>query len=211
MADRAPELLWSGPSAAGDGALVLAHGAGAGMRSPFMEAFAAGLAERGIAVCRFEFPYMREMAASGRRRPPDPEPVLRRCWTEVVRRMDDRPLTIGGKSLGGRIASLIADGSGAAGLVCLGYPFHPPARPDRTRTAHLAGLRTPALFCQGTRDPFGSFTEVGGYDLSPAIALHWLTDGDHSLKPRRKSRRTIEENWREAMDRIADFARNAWR
>jgi predicted alpha/beta-hydrolase family hydrolase len=210
MADRALKLLWLGPSASDEGALVLAHGAGAGMHSPFMEAFAEGLAERGIAVCRFEFPYMREMAASGRRRPPDPEPVLRRCWSEVVHRMDGRPLIIGGKSLGGRIASLIADGSGAAGLVCLGYPFHPPARPDRTRTAHLAELRTPALICQGTRDPFGSFTEVGGYDLSSAITIHWLADGDHSLKPRRASGRTAGDNWSEAIDRIASFARSAW-
>ena len=207
MADRALELLWSGPSAAGHRALVLAHGAGAGMRSPFMEAFAEGLAERGISVCRFEFPYMRETTASGRRRPPNPEPVLRHCWTEVIRRMDGRPFVIGGKSLGGRIASLVADGSGAAGLVCLGYPFHPPARPDRTRTAHLAVLRTPALICQGTRDPFGSFTEVGGYDLSPAITIHWLADGDHSLKPRRASGRTAEDNWSEAMERIAGFVR----
>ena len=209
MTDRDVELLRSGP--AGVGTLVLAHGAGAGMRSPFMEAFAEGLAARGIAVCRFDFPYMREMTASGRRRPPDPEPALRQCWTEVIGRLQDRPLIIGGKSLGGRIASLIADGSGAAGLVCLGYPFHPPGRTDRTRTAHLAGLRTPTLICQGTRDPFGSFTEVGGFELSAAVAIHWLEDGDHNLKPRRKSGRTAEANWNEAMDRIACFALALWR
>ena len=209
MTGRDMELLRSGP--AGIGTLVLAHGAGAGMRSPFMEAFAEGLATRGIAVCRFEFPYMREMSASGRRRPPDPEPALRHSWSEVIRRLRDRPLIIGGKSLGGRITSLIADGSGAAGLVCLGYPFHPPGRTDRTRTAHLAHLRAPTLICQGTRDPFGSFTEVNGYDLSAAVAIHWLEDGDHSLKPRRKSGRTAEANWNEAMDRIACFALALWR
>jgi predicted alpha/beta-hydrolase family hydrolase len=211
MADEAPELLWSGRADARDGVLVLAHGAGAGMRSPFMEAFAEGLAARGIPVCRFEFPYMRDASASGRRRPPNPEPVLRQCWTEVIARMGSRPLIIGGKSLGGRIASLIADGSAAAGLVCLGYPFHPPGRPERTRTAHLAKLRTPTLIYQGTRDHFGSFREVGGYDLSPAIAIRWLEDGDHSLAPRKASNRTVENNWREAMDGIADFAQTVWR
>ncbi|MPY76529.1 MAG: alpha/beta fold hydrolase [Alphaproteobacteria bacterium] len=210
MADGLLELLRSGPPG-GDGALVLAHGAGAGMRSPFMEAFAEGLGERGIPVYRFEFPYMRAMTASGRRRPPNPEAILRRCWAEAIDRLTGRPLVIGGKSLGGRIASLIADESAVAGLVCLGYPFHPPGRPERTRTAHLADLRTPTLICQGTRDPFGSFAEIGGYRLSPAITVQWLEDGNHSLEPRRSSGRTIAGNWNDAMDRIAEFTRAACR
>jgi predicted alpha/beta-hydrolase family hydrolase len=211
MAARELELLLSGPSGGGDGILVLAHGAGAGMRSPFMEAFANGLAARGIAVCRFEFPYMRKMTATGGRRPPNPAPMLRECWAEVIDRMTERPFIVGGKSLGGRVASLIADESRAAGLVCLGYPFHPPGKPEHTRTAHLARLRTPTLICQGTRDPFGSFAEVGGYDLSPAITIHWLEDGDHSLAPRRRSGLTAEGNWSEAMDRIVGFAQTVWR
>jgi predicted alpha/beta-hydrolase family hydrolase len=201
------EFLETGPKTS-EKALVLAHGAGAGMRSSFMESFAEGLGARGIAVYRFEFPYMREMAASGRRRPPDREPVLRQCWTKVIARLDGRRLVIGGKSLGGRIASLIADDSGAAGLVCLGYPFHPPGRPDRTRTDHLAQLRTPTLICQGCRDPFGTFDEVSAYQLSSAITIQWLADGNHSLEPRRASGRTAEQNWSEAMDRIAEFARS---
>lgn len=210
MAGGMLELLRSGPPG-DDGALVLAHGAGAGMRSPFMEAFAEGLGARGIAVYRFEFPYMRERTASGSRRPPNPERVLRQCWTEVIARLTDRPLIIGGKSLGGRIASLIADEYAAAGLICLGYPFHPPGRPERTRTAHLADLRTPTLICQGTRDPFGSFAEIGGYRLSPAITVQWLEDGNHSLEPRRSSGRTIAGNRNDAMDRITEFTRAAWR
>ena len=211
MAGDGPEFIFSHPATAGDEMLVLAHGAGAGMRSKFMEAFAEGLAARGTAVCRFEFPYMRERTATGRKRPPDPERVLRACWTDVIARFAGRPLIIGGKSMGGRIASLVADGSGVQGLVCLGYPFHPPGRPDRTRTAHLAGLRTPALICQGTRDPLGSLTEVSGYDLSPLIEVHWLEDGNHSLEPRRSSGRTAEGNWQEALDRIAGFTRRVWR
>jgi hypothetical protein len=176
-----------------------------------MAAFAEGLAERGITVYRFEFPYMQEMTASGRRRPPDREPVLRQCWVEVVGRLRGRPLVIGGKSLGGRIASMVADESGVSGLVCLGYPFHPPGRPDRLRTAHLLTLRTPALIGQGTRDPFGSLEEVNNYGLPSTIAVQWLTDGNHSLEPRRASGRTAQDNWNEAMDRIAGFAHAVWR
>ena len=199
-----PDLLKTGPDTGAR--IVLAHGAGAGMRSPFMTAFADGLAERGITVYRFEFPYMQEMAASGRRRPPNPEPTLRKCWAEAIDYLKDRPLIIGGKSLGGRIASLVADECGVAGLVCLGYPFHPPGRPDRLRTAHLADLRTPALICQGSRDPFGSYEEVRNYQLSPSVTIQWLADGNHSLEPRRASGRTAQDNWRDAMDRITVFA-----
>ena len=207
MAENSLKLLETGPKAS-EKALVLAHGAGAGMRSPFMEFFAEGLGAHGIAVYRFEFPYMREMAASGRRRPPDREPALRHCWTEVIERLEGRRLIIGGKSLGGRIASLIADDCGAAGLVCLGYPFHPPGRPEKTRTDHLGRLRTPTLICQGCRDPFGTFEQVNAYRLSAAITIQWIADGNHSLEPRRASDRTTEENWNEAMKRIAKFARS---
>src|SRR5690606_19075513 len=100
------------------------------------------------------------------------------------------PLIIGGKSMGGRVASLVAGEIYAAGkiagLLCLGYPFHPPAKPDQLRTAHLQTLVTPTLICQGTRDPFGTRDEVGTYPLSEAIEILWLEDGDHDLKPRRK-------------------------
>jgi len=104
------------------------------------------------------------------------------------------PPVLGGKSMGGRMASLIADQTGAAGLVCLGYPFHPPGRPERLRTEHLAMLRTPTLICQGERDPFGRPDEVARYDLSHAIRLAWIPDGDHSFKPRKRSGRTWEAN-----------------
>lgn len=205
MTDYPLEFLTTGPKAS-EKALLLAHGAGAGMRSPFMQFFAEGLGARGIAVYRFEFPYMREMTATGRRRPPDREPALRQCWTEAIARLEGRRPLIGGKSLGGRIASLVADDAGAAGLVCLGYPFHPPGKPERTRTAHLARLRTPTLICQGCRDPFGTFEDVSAYDLSPAIEILWLADGNHSLEPRRASGRTAAQNWQEAINRIAEFS-----
>ena len=114
-------------------------------------------------------------------------------------------LVIGGKSLGGRMASMIADRAEVHGLVCLGYPFHPLGRPERLRTAHLESLRTPALILQGTRDPFGKPDEVAGYTLSPRIRVVWIEDGDHSLKPRKSSGRTEEQSLGDAIDAIAEF------
>lgn len=185
--------------------VALAHGAGAGMDTPFIAAFAEGLAARGVRVIRFEFPYMAERRRTGRKRPPDREPVLRQTWLDIIVSLGPERLVVGGKSMGGRIASLIANETGVAGLVCLGYPFHPTGRPDQLRTSHLRALRTPTLILQGERDPFGSRDEVGQYDLSPQVRVHWLADGDHSFKPRKASGRTERENWDEGIEAVADF------
>lgn len=203
------EFLVAGPAEA-TCTLVLAHGAGAGMDSPFMAAFAAGLGACGVRVLRFEFPYMAARRNGGTKRPPDRAPVLLDAWRWAIAACGpaDRPahrLVIGGKSMGGRMASLVADAAGVAGLVCLGYPFHPPGKPDAPRTAHLATLRTPTLIIQGTRDPFGGPAEVAGYTLSPQIALQWIADGDHDLRPRKTSGRTTTETWAAAMDMMARF------
>ncbi len=107
--------------------------------------------------------------------------------------------------MGGRIASMIADEAGVAGLVCLGYPFHPPGKPDRLRTEHLKTLMTPALILQGERDPFGRRDEVEGYALPKTIDAAFLPDGDHDLKPRKASGRTREDNWADAVERMALF------
>ena len=115
-------------------------------------------------------------------------------------------LIVGGKSMGGRIASMVADECGVAGLVCMGYPFHPPRAPEKLRVAHLQTLRTPSLILQGTRDPFGTPDEVEGYDLSDAIDVHWLEDGDHSFKPRVRSGFTLEQHMNAAADQLAAFA-----
>jgi hypothetical protein len=201
------DLLFDGP----DDALttvVLAHGAGAPMNTPFMNSVARGLAAGGgVRVVRFEFPYMRARRETKRRTgAPDREPVLRNSWKEAVERLGGgRKLVIGGKSMGGRIASLIADEVGARGLVCLGYPFHPPGRPEKLRTKHLETLRTPALVVQGTRDPFGTPEDVAGYALSPAIRVVWLEDGDHSWKPRASSGRTEAQNMADGITAIRDF------
>jgi predicted alpha/beta-hydrolase family hydrolase len=184
--------------------VVLAHGAGAPMDSPFLEHVAAGLAARGLRVVRFEFPYMHARRAD-RRPPPDREPVLLDRWRAVLAELGGRPPVIGGKSLGGRMASLLADEVGARALVCLGYPFHPPGKPQRLRVAHLESLRTPTLVVQGTRDALGSREEVAGYRLSRSIRVHWVGDGDHSLKPRARSGRSERQNLDEAVDAVAQF------
>lgn len=164
--------------------LILAHGAGAPMDSEFMNVVAAAIAGRGVRVLRFEFPYMRARRETGSRRPPDREATLLETWREAIRDSGAATPAIGGKSMGGRMASMVADGMGAAALVCLGYPFHPPGRPEKTRVAHLEGLATPTLIVQGTRDAFGTREEVAGYALSPAITFHWVEGGNHDLTAR---------------------------
>jgi predicted alpha/beta-hydrolase family hydrolase len=196
--------LLNGPAKAAH-TIALAHGAGAGMRTPFLNYFATELAERDVRVARFEFPYMAARSASGKRGPPDPEPVLRDTWRLVVETLGTARLVIGGKSMGGRMASLVADELGIAGLVCLGYPFHPVGKPERLRVEHLRAIRTPTLVVQGTRDPFGTREDVAGYRLSSEIAVHWLEDGNHDFTPRKSSGRTQQQNWDEALQAIIDF------
>ncbi|HEB79882.1 MAG TPA: alpha/beta fold hydrolase [Rhodospirillales bacterium] len=206
-------LLFDGPEDAplGDAPLTiaLAHGAGAAMDTPFMAFFAEGLAERGFRAVRFEFPYMAERRRTGVKRPPDRAPLLLETWKAVIEELGPERLIIGGKSLGGRMASMVADEAGVRGLVCLGYPFHapgrPPERPEGPRIDHLKALKTPALILQGARDTLGSHAEVPSYPLSAAIRLHWLGDGDHGFKPRTASGRTERQNWDEAVGEIAAF------
>jgi predicted alpha/beta-hydrolase family hydrolase len=170
--------------------IMLAHGAGAPMDSASMNAAAKALAAEGFRIARFEFGYMAARRTGERRPPPKAETVM----PEYVAAIDELgptngPLVIGGKSMGGRVASMIADSEFAAkriaGLLCLGYPFHPLGRPEQLRTRHLIGMKTPALICQGTRDEMGNRYEVGDYGLSDQIELLWLEDGDHDLKPRK--------------------------
>jgi predicted alpha/beta-hydrolase family hydrolase len=195
------KLLRDGPEAA-ETTLVLAHGAGAPMDHAFMNDMAARLAGRGLGVVRFNFPYMQE-----RRRMPDRMPVLEACMREVVAGLGDpKRLLLGGKSMGSRVASQLADALGVRGAVALGYPFHPPDKPQQLRTQHLTALRTPFLIVQGTRDVFGTPQEIRGYPLSPAVELCLVEDGDHGLEPRKASGRTLEQNLTQAADAIAAFA-----
>jgi uncharacterized protein len=165
-------------------ALVLAHGAGAGQRSPFMTRFARGMVERGISAATFDFAYM-----EARKSVPDKAPVLEQRWRDVIAEARDNyrklPLFIGGKSMGGRIASQVAAQGvdGISGLVFLGYPLHPPGKPAQRRDAHLPHIMAPMLFVQGTRDAFGTAADIES--LLPSLrqaTLHAVDGGDHSFK-----------------------------
>lgn len=201
------EILIDGPQRA-DTQLILAHGAGQGMDSPFMTQVARQLSKGGLGVIRFNFPYMQESVITGKKRPPEREPKLLEHWRKIindVRSTHSGRLWIGGKSMGGRMASLIADELQVDGLVCLGYPFHPPGKPQRLRTQHLVELQTPSLICQGERDTFGKHEEIKNYILSPHINFHWVKDGDHSFKPRKASGLTLEQNLASACKAVLDF------
>jgi predicted alpha/beta-hydrolase family hydrolase len=212
-----PTFLQTGPADA-PARFVCAHGAGAGMETPFLMAFAALLAGRGIAMLRFEFAYMaarRDAQGAARRPPPKAERLVGEYRAAVAAAGPGAPLIIGGKSMGGRVASLLAGelytAGEIAGLVCLGYPFHPPNQPAKLRTAHLEALACPTLIVQGERDPFGPRAEVEAMveaeRLSPAIRYHWAGDGDHDLGPRGGSGFTRTGNLAAAADAVAAFAR----
>jgi hypothetical protein len=204
------EFLVDGPAESSH-LFVFAHGAGAGMATPFMDRIAGAIAEAGVRVVRFHFPYMEESVRSGRRLPPDGGRILRKCFSEVIEHCVGKEgcprnrLVIGGKSMGGRVASMIADEQQVAGVVCMGYPFHPPRQPRRLRIEHLGIIRTPTLICQGERDRFGNRTEVAGYRLAPAVRLNWLPDGEHSFAPRKSSGLTADQNLRDAAAAAATF------
>ena len=199
-----PQFLFSGPPSAKT-TLLLAHGAGAPMDSSWMNSFADRLAAKNIRTARFEFAYM-AARRTGERKPPPRADTLIAEYRAAIEALGSKPI-IGGKSMGGRVASMLADelfrDKRIAGLVCLGYPFHPPGQPDKLRTAHLETLKTPALICQGSRDPFGTKEDVLGYRLSPKIELHWLEDGDHDFRPRKASGLTAGGNMEAATERVA--------
>lgn len=183
-------FLFDGPEEA-DVTILLAHGAGAPMDSASMTAAAKALAGAGIRVARFEFDYMAARRTAAARTPPPRAEKLNPQYIAAVDALGATgPLIIGGKSMGGRVASMVADElferGRIRGLLCLGYPFHPPGKPGQLRTAHLADLKTPTLIVQGTRDEFGTREEVSTYGLSPGIDILWLEDGDHDLKPRKR-------------------------
>jgi predicted alpha/beta-hydrolase family hydrolase len=189
------------------------------MDTSFLKTFAALLADRDIATLRFEFAYMAARRSDGSRRPPpkaerlvdEYRAAIAAALAEAGAGASPATLVIGGKSMGGRVGSLVADEHLAAGriagLVCLGYPFHPPGRPEQLRTAHLKHLACPALIVQGERDPFGSRAEVEALRqagaIAPAIRFHWAGDGDHDLGPRGGSGFTRKANLAAAADAVA--------
>ena len=208
-----PDFLVTGPAGASP-TLLFAHGAGAPMDSAWMNMFAGVMTERGVRLVRFEFAYMTARRSGARRPPPKADALLDEYLAAFAAAELGPAPAIGGKSLGGRVASMLADrlwGQGKiSGLVCAGYPFHPPGRPETLRVAHLETLRTPALICQGARDPFGTTEEVAAYPLSPRIDIRWLPDGDHDFSPRKASGRTLADNIGAAADAIA-VAMRGWK
>lgn len=179
------DVLIDGP-AQSPSTFLFAHGAGAPMDTPFMSEVARGLAAEGIRVVRFEFPYMAARRTSKKRGgPPDRQPVLLDTFRQVIEEHGGGAnVFVGGKSMGGRMATMIADEAGVRGCVCFGYPFHPPGKPEQTRTAHLEKIRTKILIVQGTKDLFGTPDQVLSYRLSRNVRVAWLDGGDHSLKGR---------------------------
>lgn len=189
--------------------LLLAHGAGAPMDSPFMNAIAALLAGQGIQVKRFEFGYMAQRRTTGKKAPPPRAEKLLGEFESALAQVGSGNIYIGGKSLGGRVASMIAEAAFSQGrikgLVCLGYPFHPPGKPESLRTAHLLDLNCPALIVQGENDPFGNRAEVSTYQLSRSLRFYWAPAGNHDLVPPKSTGRTKEQNWQDAAVAVARF------
>ncbi len=183
----------------------------AGMETPFMEYFAGHIADTGMRVIRFEFPYMQQQRLHGRRRPPNSTRVLLDTWRQVIDdvRQDGwggGKLAIGGKSMGGRLASMIADDVSADALICLGFPFQAPGKSQPERLQSLQQITTPTLIIQGTRDPFGDRAAVASFRLAPSVEVCWLEDGNHDFVPRKSSGRTTQQNWQEAVARIVSFS-----
>jgi hypothetical protein len=204
-------FLFDGPEDS-PAVILLGHGASAPMDSASMSSAAKALAGAGLRVVRFEFGYMAQRRTSPSKPPPPRAETLKSEYIDAIDQLDEtKPLIIGGKSMGGRVASMIADplhASGRiAGLLCLGYPFHPVGKPDQLRTAHLAGLQTPTLIVQGTRDPFGTREETARYTLSRSIEIFWLEDGDHDLRPRKAvTGLTAADHRRALADHVARWA-----
>tara|TARA_R110002020_G_scaffold135721_2_gene303105 strand:- start:232 stop:1014 length:783 start_codon:yes stop_codon:yes gene_type:complete len=201
------------------GRLLFAHGAGAGQQSPFMRQFVTSLVARGVQVLCIDFPYMQQMQETGKRRPPPPiAQTLDQFaqWYALLDSLFDEPLWVGGKSMGGRVATLFASkqpaseqpcGSAVPGVVVAGYPFHPTKAPNKLRLDHWPAIACPMLILQGERDPFGTREEVAGYILPPNAQLAWLKDGNHDFKPRRFSGLTQTVLIDEATQVAASFVR----
>ncbi|MEZ9389920.1 alpha/beta fold hydrolase [Vibrio lentus] len=184
---------------------VFAHGAGAGMDHEFMQSVAKGLAFKGIRVIRFNFPYMIKRAEDGKRRPPDRAPKLLEAYQDIIEQVDADKLVIGGKSMGGRMASHLSEVDKVAAMACLGFPFHPPGKPEKYKGEHLAELTKPCLILQGERDTFGKREEFADFDLSDSIRVEFIPDGDHSFKPRKSSGYTEQQNIALTVEKLSAF------
>lgn len=186
---------------------VMTHGSGSDAYSPWMNAVSEQLEAGGVQVARFQFDYMQRILERGTRQPPPRAPVLMAQWQRELADVK-HSCVIGGKSLGGRMATMImADNPPpqVRGVVCLGYPYHPAKKSEKLRIDHLADIKVPVLVVQGTRDPMGAQHDVEQYDLPPNIQHVWLPDGDHDFKPRQSSGVTLEQNLTQACGSVVSF------
>lgn len=170
-----------------------------------MQSVAKGLAFKGIRVIRFNFPYMIKRAEDGKRRPPDRAPKLLEAYQEIIEQVDADKLVIGGKSMGGRMASHLSEVDKVAAMACLGFPFHPPGKPEKYKGEHLAELEKPCLILQGERDTFGKREEFADFELSGSIRVEFIPDGDHSFKPRKSSGYTEQQNIALTVEKLSAF------
>ncbi len=194
------------------GTILLAHGAGAPMDSAWMNTLTCALLGVGLRVIRFEFAYMAARREGSRRPPPKAESLVAEYAPLVRGSLEtlEGPCLIGGKSLGGRVATMVAGEIAdprLTGVVAFGYPFHPPAKPDQTRLGPLSASRAPVLIHQGERDPFGHAAEVAAYPLPDHVRLAWYADGDHDLAPRKASGLDLDGHLKEAARATAAFLR----
>jgi len=206
-------LLWTPAEETPSALLILAHGAGAPMDSSFMERLALALAAAGVSVVRFEFAYMAQRRTGGSKRPPPRADKLIGEFQTVVQTVlgeTDLPILIGGKSMGGRVAAMLAGASSLPGRVkgvtCIGYPFHPTGKPENWRLEPLEGSSRPVLITQGERDPFGTREEISAVSMPQHVQITYLEDGNHDLGPRGKSPATWDGNISEAAKAISRFA-----
>ncbi|MCO7226756.1 YqiA/YcfP family alpha/beta fold hydrolase [Pleionea sp. CnH1-48] len=186
-------------------ALILAHGAGASSASDFMEEMYQLINKQGINTARFNFNYMQTQVDTGKKRPPEKMDKLIEQYQSIIEQHPAEHVWIGGKSMGGRVATLVAEHPKVRGVIVLGYPFHPVGKPDKLRTEHLGRFEKPLLIAQGERDTFGTKEEVSSYSLDTTIQFCWLPDGDHSLKPRKRSGIDYADNMNLAAQTIATF------
>lgn len=205
------EFMVNSPEKEPLGVLLLAHGPGKGMASPFLERIARGCVASGLRVVRFNFPFMEEMLRTGKQKEPDSGAVLRRCYSNVVTHCIEREkvpaerIFVGGKAMGARTAAMIADAHRVRGVICMDYPFYPPRKPARLRFRVLKQIRTPTLVCQGELDANGMRRRIEKLEMSKAVRIHWLPDGDSNFATPPTSNRSVESNITSAIAAINDF------
>ena len=192
----------------GNTLILFAHGAGLGMDSEFMVYMAKGLAEQGFWVVSFNFPYMQICAKEGSKRPPDRAPKLLQCFADYLQlaKMDNgiTNIILMGKSMGGRMAAMLAETESVSGVICLGYPFLPPKKLE-PRLSPLQKSMVPVLVIQGERDKFGNKTQISNWSLGDNTRVEWIADGDHSFLPRKSSGKSHETNMTKAIGLCVDF------